>query len=298
VQAREDEAQRDLLVSLPGPDAGWEVHVVEFAGAVGGFMAIQMKPETLVGEIGLNAVHPTHAGHGIWPALYEFALSRMKAAGMRAATVATGGAPSHVPARRAYERRDSRRRFPACGSAVSSSGRRTELPPPAGPSRPGVNAMSWAIFSLLVILGDPALAQGPAAGRGLSPTRLDSVFASVPIGSSVRLESVDTQVVTGIFLRTSEAGVVLDTGTGEAVVRPPILAVWLQRPATGGGARIGALVGGLALGLWTIAFAEGDCDARCVAPFAIGAALAGGGIGALAGAATGSLVRVWRRVLP
>ena len=36
--------------------------------------------------------------------MYDFALARMKEAGMQVATVATGADPSHAPARRAYEK--------------------------------------------------------------------------------------------------------------------------------------------------------------------------------------------------
>jgi len=63
-----------------------------------------MNKETQVGEIGLNAIHPSHAGQGLGTAMYEFAVLRMKEAGMRAATVATGADASHAPARRAYEK--------------------------------------------------------------------------------------------------------------------------------------------------------------------------------------------------
>jgi len=47
-------------------------------------------------------MHPAHAGQGIGAAMYAFVLERMKSAGMKAATVGTGGDPSHAPARRAY----------------------------------------------------------------------------------------------------------------------------------------------------------------------------------------------------
>jgi GNAT superfamily N-acetyltransferase len=86
------------------PDSGWEVFAAEQAGAVVGFVSIRMNHETRVGEIGLNAVHPEHAGKGLGTAMYEFAAARMKNAGMRVATVSTGGDPSHAPARRAYEK--------------------------------------------------------------------------------------------------------------------------------------------------------------------------------------------------
>jgi GNAT superfamily N-acetyltransferase len=103
-QAPADERQGELLVSLLAPESGWEVYAAEMAGTVVGFVAIQLNHETHVGEIGLNAVHPDHAGKGIGTAMYHFALARMKDAGMRVATVATGGDPSHAPARRAYEK--------------------------------------------------------------------------------------------------------------------------------------------------------------------------------------------------
>ncbi len=102
VQEREDTAQPALLASLFEPGSDWEVQVSERDGTVLGFIAIRINHETQVGEIGLNAVHPDHAGRGIGTALYEFAVSRMKVAGMKAATVATGGDESHAPARRAY----------------------------------------------------------------------------------------------------------------------------------------------------------------------------------------------------
>ncbi len=104
VQAREDAAQSALLDSLLAPGSSWEVYLTEVAGTVVGFVAIQLNRATQVGEIGLNAVHPDYAGQGIGTALYEFALSRMKESGMRAATVATGGDASHAPARRAYRK--------------------------------------------------------------------------------------------------------------------------------------------------------------------------------------------------
>jgi GNAT superfamily N-acetyltransferase len=101
-QAHEDAAQAEVLASLLREDSVWEVYCVEHEGEVVGFVSLQLATDRLVGEIGLNAVHPEHAGKGIGTALYEFALDRMRAAGMRVATVATGGDPSHAPARRAY----------------------------------------------------------------------------------------------------------------------------------------------------------------------------------------------------
>jgi GNAT superfamily N-acetyltransferase len=104
VQAHEDNAQSELLASLLNPGSNWEVYVAEATGTVAGFMAIRLNQKLQVGEIGLNAASPRHAGKGIGTAIYEFGLKRMKEAGMRAATVATGGDPSHAAARRAYEK--------------------------------------------------------------------------------------------------------------------------------------------------------------------------------------------------
>ena len=103
-QAREDEAQGALLASLLAPASCWEVYVADRTGVVVGFVSLRLHLDTQVGEIGLNAVHPAYAGKGIGTAMYEFAITRMKEAGMRVATVATGGDASHAPARRAYEK--------------------------------------------------------------------------------------------------------------------------------------------------------------------------------------------------
>jgi GNAT superfamily N-acetyltransferase len=103
-QAREDGVQGELLISLLAPESGWEVYAAEIAGTVVGFVSIKLNQDTRVGEIGLNAVHPEHAGTGVGTTMYKFAIARMKEAGMQVATVSTGGDPSHAPARRAYEK--------------------------------------------------------------------------------------------------------------------------------------------------------------------------------------------------
>ncbi len=103
-QAGDDAAQGDYLDSLLAPDSEWALYVVERDGVVVGFVSYKLDQSTSVGEIGLNAVHPDWAGAGIGTAMYEFAVAQMRAAGMRVATVSTGGDPSHAPARRAYEK--------------------------------------------------------------------------------------------------------------------------------------------------------------------------------------------------
>ena len=101
-QRREDEAQEHLLTSLMAADSGWELFVAEANEEIVGFVSVHLDRETRVGEIGLNAVDPAHAGKGIGTSMYELALAHMKEAGMAVATVGTGGDPSHAPARRAY----------------------------------------------------------------------------------------------------------------------------------------------------------------------------------------------------
>ena len=103
-QARDDGAQGALLDSLLEPESGWKVYVAQRAGEVAGFVSVRLDADTRLGEIGLNAVHPDHAGNGIGTLLYDFALGRMRDAGMAVATVGTGGDPSHAPARQAYRK--------------------------------------------------------------------------------------------------------------------------------------------------------------------------------------------------
>jgi len=103
-QRREDEAQEGMLKSLIAPESVWDLYVAESGGKILGFASVQLNPETHIGEIGLNAVDPVHAGRGVGTAMYEFAVERMVEAGMKVATVATGGDPSHAPARRAYRK--------------------------------------------------------------------------------------------------------------------------------------------------------------------------------------------------
>lgn len=103
-QAHEDEAQGGLLASFLAPDSDWKVYTAEVNGTVVGFVSIQLNQDRKVGEIGLNAVDPNYAGRGVGTIMYNFAVAKMKEAGMQVATVSTGGDPSHAPARRAYEK--------------------------------------------------------------------------------------------------------------------------------------------------------------------------------------------------
>ena len=57
-----------------------------------------------MGEISMLAVDPDYQGGGLGTVLTEFALDRLKDAGMTVATVETGGDPGHAAARRTYEK--------------------------------------------------------------------------------------------------------------------------------------------------------------------------------------------------
>ena len=69
-----------------------------------GFVAVKLHSEDSMGEIYMVAVDPDFQGRGIGSTLIEFALERMKDAGMSIAMVETGGDLGHAPARHTYEK--------------------------------------------------------------------------------------------------------------------------------------------------------------------------------------------------
>ena len=80
------------------------VWVAEVEGTTVGFVTVELHPDSSMGEIHMLAVDPDHQGNGIGTALTEFALARIKDAGMKVAMVETGGDPGHAAARRTYEK--------------------------------------------------------------------------------------------------------------------------------------------------------------------------------------------------
>jgi ribosomal protein S18 acetylase RimI-like enzyme len=74
------------------------------AGSTVGFVAVRFHSESSMGEIYMIAVDPDHQRGGVGTALTEFALDRMRDAGMSVAMVETGGDSGHAPARRTYEK--------------------------------------------------------------------------------------------------------------------------------------------------------------------------------------------------
>ncbi len=83
---------------------GTRVWVAEVGASTVGFVAVELHPESGIGEIYMLAVDPDYQGVGIGTALTEFALEWIKGAGMTVAMVETGGDPGHAAARRTYEK--------------------------------------------------------------------------------------------------------------------------------------------------------------------------------------------------
>ena len=102
--AEADAEQAELLGSICKPGSGHQQLVATREGEIVGFVSFSIDAGKKIGEIGLNAVHPAHAGQGIGAMMYEQAIARMRAAGAAVATVGTGGDASHAAARRAYEK--------------------------------------------------------------------------------------------------------------------------------------------------------------------------------------------------
>ena len=78
--------------------------VAEVGGDIAGFVSYKLDDDSKTGEVELLAVSPEHQNRGVGTALNDFALSKMKEAGMRLAVAGTGGDEGHAPARRSYEK--------------------------------------------------------------------------------------------------------------------------------------------------------------------------------------------------
>jgi GNAT superfamily N-acetyltransferase len=99
-----DEKKRQQVIRACATDSETLVWVAVIENDIAGFITVDMDHESLVAEIGNNAVSPGHQHQGVGSLMYEFVLDRMREAGMKCAIVETGGDESHAPARRAYEK--------------------------------------------------------------------------------------------------------------------------------------------------------------------------------------------------
>lgn len=99
-----DKRQSEYLDSICAKGAHKEVFVLLRDDAMIGFVGISADKARAIGEIDLNAIDPDYQGLGGGRFMYDFALARLKKQGMRLVKVGTGGDPSHLPARKAYEK--------------------------------------------------------------------------------------------------------------------------------------------------------------------------------------------------
>jgi len=99
---RED--QRQAVEDVCAANKG-RVWVADVGASTVGFVAVELHhPDRSMGEISMMAVDPDYQGGGIGTTLTEFALDRLKEAGMTVAMVETGGDPGHAAVRRTYEK--------------------------------------------------------------------------------------------------------------------------------------------------------------------------------------------------
>jgi GNAT superfamily N-acetyltransferase len=96
--------QAEAVEAVCKDTAKYTVWVAEVGGAVVGFIAYVLNQADQTGEVDLLAVHPDYQNGGIGTDLNNFALDKMREAGMRLAVVGTGGDPGHAPARRSYDK--------------------------------------------------------------------------------------------------------------------------------------------------------------------------------------------------
>lgn len=97
-------SQRAAVESVCGNTEKYHTWVAHYDRQIAGFVAYELNEAEQVGEVYMVAVHPEMQNRGIGTALNNFALQKLKEAGMKLAVVATGGDPGHAPARRTYEK--------------------------------------------------------------------------------------------------------------------------------------------------------------------------------------------------
>ncbi len=95
--------ERSVRSSFADPDGDAWVAVLD--GPAVGFVVsrVRLDREPLAGEIEMLAVDPGHQRRGIASRLLDHAIQQLHLAGVSVVEIATGGDPSHIPARRLYE---------------------------------------------------------------------------------------------------------------------------------------------------------------------------------------------------
>ena len=84
--------------------SAYQVSVAEADGRVVGFTAVDLKAESVEGEIYMVAVDPDAQGAGVGTQLTLAAVEQLREAGKRAVVVGTGGDPGHAAARATYHK--------------------------------------------------------------------------------------------------------------------------------------------------------------------------------------------------
>jgi GNAT superfamily N-acetyltransferase len=97
-------SQREGVESILRNSEETPTWVAEVDGTPVGYISYKQNAETRTAQVQLLAVHPDHQNQGIGTKLNDWALERMREAGVELADVSTGGDESHAPARRSYEK--------------------------------------------------------------------------------------------------------------------------------------------------------------------------------------------------
>lgn len=97
---RKSQAEAVRAVCTGGDHHVW---VAETEGRPIGFVAVAMHEDDRLGEIYMIAVDPAAQRNRLGMTLTDYAVDRMREAGMSVAMVETGADPGHGPARALYE---------------------------------------------------------------------------------------------------------------------------------------------------------------------------------------------------
>lgn len=89
-----DSAEASVWVAVTGPPAD----------RMAGFVTVRLDHADRSGQVHMLGVDPDQQGHGVGSALTEFAVERIREAGMGLAVIRTGGGQAHAPARAVYEK--------------------------------------------------------------------------------------------------------------------------------------------------------------------------------------------------
>ena len=160
------------------------------------------------------------------------------------------------------------------------------------------------VFLITLMFALPSEGSAQAA-----PTRESSVNA-LEVGQRVRVRAADALSIEGVFLGLEGQDMLLRTTPAEQARRVPVdrlEALWVRKRATGKGAKIGVIAGGvLGVGLGIIigsVIQNLDCGREvCDNSSTFEVAVVVGVVGALGGGAAGGLigylVRSWSPVWP